>query len=49
MMLAIVILGVFVYTLQPAKADGKAHIYMLDIGQGDSFLMVAANGKKTPD
>lgn len=39
------ILAVFVtvyFVLQPAKQDHKTHIYMLDIGQGDSFLIVAA-------
>lgn len=43
------ILAVFItacFLLQPAKNDDKAHIYMLDIGQGDSFLIVAADGKK---
>ncbi len=32
--------------LRPAKYDGKTHIFMLNIGQGDSFLIEAANGKK---
>ncbi len=32
--------------LQPVKNDGKTHMYMLNIGQGDSFLIVAANHKK---
>jgi competence protein ComEC len=31
--------------LRPAITDSKAHIFMLDIGQGDSFLIEAANGK----
>ncbi len=46
MTLTIAVLGVYAYTMQPAKADGKAHMYMLDVGQGDSILIVGANGKK---
>jgi competence protein ComEC len=43
------IFGVFAAScilLQPARHDGKTHIFMLDIGQGDSFLIEAADGKK---
>lgn len=46
MTFAALLLGVYAYTLQPVQADTKARVYMLDIGQGDSFLIVAANGKK---
>ena len=34
------------FLLQPSKRDGKTHIFMLNIGQGDSFLIEAADGKK---
>jgi competence protein ComEC len=34
------------YLLQSPSNNGNAHIYMLDIGQGDSFLIVAADNKK---
>ncbi len=32
--------------LQPRHNDGLTHIFMLNIGQGDSFLIEAADGKK---
>jgi competence protein ComEC len=32
--------------LQPSKNDGRTHIFMLNVGQGDSFLIEAADGKK---
>jgi competence protein ComEC len=35
-----------IYLLQPQHADGMAHVYMLNVGQGDSFLIVSAEGKK---
>ncbi len=31
--------------LQPQHDDGRTHVFMLDIGQGDSFLIEAANGR----
>jgi competence protein ComEC len=34
------------FLLQPAKQDGKTRVYMLNIGQGDSFLIVAADDRK---
>jgi competence protein ComEC len=44
--LAAALFGVACFLLQPYKDDGLAHVYMLNIGQGDSFLIEAANGKK---
>ena len=38
--------GLSCYLLQPKARDNLIHVYMLDIGQGDSFLIEAANGKK---
>jgi competence protein ComEC len=32
--------------LKPLPSNNTAHIFMLDIGQGDSFLIEAADGKK---
>jgi len=40
------VFGTACFLLQPAKLDGKTHIFMLDIGQGDSFLIEAPDGKK---
>ncbi|HTH93540.1 MAG TPA: MBL fold metallo-hydrolase [Candidatus Paceibacterota bacterium] len=35
------------FALSPQSSDdGKAHVFMLDIGQGDSFLVVAPDHKK---
>jgi beta-lactamase superfamily II metal-dependent hydrolase len=34
------------YDPDPTHNTGLAHVYMLDIGQGDSFLIEAADGKK---
>jgi len=40
------VLGGFCFLLRTPPSDGKAHIFMLNIGQGDSFLIEAADGKK---
>ncbi|MES2224648.1 MAG: MBL fold metallo-hydrolase [Patescibacteria group bacterium] len=40
------VLGSAAYLLQPPVLDGKTHVYMLNIGQGDSFLIVADDGRK---
>ncbi|MDB5255070.1 MAG: internalization-like protein competence protein ComEC/Rec2, competence protein ComEC protein [Candidatus Nomurabacteria bacterium] len=38
--------GMSCYLNAPKAKDAIVHVYMLDIGQGDSFLIEAANGKK---
>jgi competence protein ComEC len=38
--------GIACVLLRPAKQTDLAHVYMLDIGQGDSFLIVVADHKK---
>jgi competence protein ComEC len=42
----VLILGFVCILLQPATPVQGAKIFMLDIGQGDSFLIQAANGKQ---
>lgn len=42
----VAILGIAAFALQPRKVDGMAKISMLNIGQGDSFLITAPNGKQ---
>lgn len=37
-------LGIAALALQPAKTDGKASVSMLNVGQGDAFLIQAPNG-----
>ena len=46
MALIALIFGLACIILWPVQSDGKTRTYMLDIGQGDSFLIVAPNGKK---
>lgn len=41
---SIVILGIAALALQPAKSDSKASVSMLNVGQGDAFLIQAPNG-----
>ena len=40
------ILIVFCVLLQHPRLDGRTHVYMLNVGQGDSFLIQAANGRQ---
>lgn len=40
------ILIVFCVLLQRPRLDGRTHVYMLNVGQGDSFLIQAANGRQ---
>lgn len=41
-----VLLGIFCIINSPKKSDDFAKIYMLNIGQGDSFLIQSANGRQ---
>jgi competence protein ComEC len=42
----VLLLGFLCLVLQPKPTVQSAHIYMLDVGQGDSFLIQAANGRQ---
>jgi competence protein ComEC len=42
----VLIFGLVCILLQPATSAQDAKIFMLDIGQGDSFLIQSANGKQ---
>ncbi len=44
LLLLVVVLGVAAIILQPRTSEGKGSIAMLDIGQGDSFLITAPSG-----
>lgn len=44
MVLVIVILGIAALILRPQQTDGSGSVAMLDIGQGDSFLIQSASG-----
>lgn len=44
MVIIIACLGIAVVVLQPPKTDGKGSIAMLNIGQGDSFLITSPTG-----
>jgi competence protein ComEC len=44
--LAAAILGVACLLSSPPKKDNRAHVYMLNVGQGDSFLIQTANGRQ---
>ncbi len=46
MLLMIIAFGMSCYLSTPKQTDSLVHVYMLDIGQGDSFLIEAPNGKK---
>jgi len=44
-MIAVICTVVYLVMLPPTS-DGLAKVYMLDVGQGDSFLIQAANGRQ---
>jgi competence protein ComEC len=44
LLLLVAVLGVAAIILQPRTSEGKGSIAMLDIGQGDSFLITAPSG-----
>lgn len=46
MLLAIVTLGTALIALQPEPTQTMTRVHMLNIGQGDSFLIEASNGKQ---
>ncbi|MFZ4500046.1 MAG: ComEC/Rec2 family competence protein [Minisyncoccia bacterium] len=39
-------IGLYCILILPKKGDGLAKVYMLNVGQGDSFLIQAKNGKQ---
>lgn len=44
MVVVLIVLGIAAVVLQPVRSVGKGSIAMLDIGQGDSFLITAPSG-----